>query len=257
MELVRLQQAFKAHILAQGDEIVPEISGDGKLTAEDRLSIYVYAYKARLTETLGTDYKAIKGLLGDDEFERMASLYIDAWPSQHYSLRWFGQHLAGFLEETLDESQGFLAELARLEWAFVMSFDAADQAVVSEAEVAAIPPEDWPGLRLSLSPSVNCGRYSWNVLDLWKLGREQGDAVEPVQLAEPGSILVWRQNLKTRYRSLQPAEAGCLQVAMQGGDFSELCAQLTAFYPQEEVALAAASLLKTWINEGLVSGLTY
>jgi len=257
MELVRLQQAFKAHILAQGDAIVPAIVDSGELSARDRLSIYVYGYKARLGEALGTDYKAIKGLLGDDEFERMASMYIDAWPSRHYSLRWFGQHLAEFLEDTLDESQGFLVELARLEWAFVMSFDAADHAVVSEAEVAAIPPGDWPGLRLSLSPSLNCGRYSWNVLELWKLGRDEGDTVEPIRLEAPASILIWRQALKTRYRSLQPAEAAGLLCVMQGGDFSDLCTELAGFHAEPEVALAAASLLKTWINEGLVSGLEY
>ncbi len=257
MELARLQQAFKAHILGQGDAIVAAIVDSGRLSAEDRLSIYVHAYKARLGEALGTDYKAIKGLLGDDEFERMASLYIDAWPSRHYSLRWFGRHLAEFLEDTLDESQGFLVELARLEWAFVMSFDAADRGTVSEAEVAAIPPQDWPGLRLSLSPSASCGSYAWNVLELWKLGRDQGEAAAPVRLQTPRSILIWRQQLRTRYRSLEPAEAAALRVAMQGGDFSEICARLTAFHAQAEVALAAATLLKTWIGDGLVSGLHY
>jgi len=257
MELIRLQQAFKAHILEQGDDIVAAIAGGGKLTAEDRLSIYVHAYKARLTEALATDYKAIKGLLGDDEFERMASLYIDAWPSRHYSLRWFGQHLSEFLENTLDESQGFLAELARLEWTFINSFDASDHPQVGEAEVAAVPPADWPGLRLSLSPSASCESFHWNVLELWRMGREQGGKVEPTRLSEPGCILIWRQALKTRYRSLRPAEASCLLSAMQGGNFSDLCAQLTGFYPEAEVALAAASLLKTWLNQGLVSALRY
>ncbi len=257
MELPRLQRAFKAHILGQGDDIVPAIVDQGRLSAEERLSIYVHAYKARLTEALGTDYKAIKGLLGDDEFARMASMYIDAWPSRHYSLRWFGQHLSEFLSDTLDESQGFLAELARLEWTFVNSFDAADHPTVSEADVAAIPATDWPRLQLTLSPSTSCESYSWNVLELWKMGREEVGEVVPTRLDEPGSILIWRQALKTRYRSLGQAEATGLLCAMQGGDFSTLCLELAGFYPEQEVAMAAASLLKTWINEGLVSGLTY
>jgi len=61
-----------------------------------RIAIYANAYHARFVEALAADYSALKTYLGDDEFEQLINAYIEAYPSQYFSMRYVGQHLSDF-----------------------------------------------------------------------------------------------------------------------------------------------------------------
>ncbi|MCZ3030502.1 hypothetical protein NYY88_19540, partial [Acinetobacter baumannii] len=77
------------------------------------------------------------------------------YPSAHYSLRWLGERFPAFIVEHLVAEQSApLAELARLEWAFTLAFDAPQGEPLALADMAQLAPEDWPGLQVNLAPSV-------------------------------------------------------------------------------------------------------
>jgi hypothetical protein len=136
-----------------------------------------------------------------------------------------------------------------------MAFDAADESKVSMEELAALPPEAWPGLRFKPHPSVQLLDLAWNVPAFWQAVDQEAEPPEPVSAEEPVSWLLWRAELTTHWRSLGADEAWALAAARDGGNFAELCEGLCRWHEESAVALHAASLLKRWLTDGLLTRL--
>jgi len=258
LSLSKLQSEFKQYLMLQSGHISAHIDSSEELSNDFRLAIYANAYRMRLIETLEKDYPAVLYLLGEDVFAQTALAYITAHPSKHPSLRWFGQNFSGFVGQ--DEqlaSMPYICELAKLEWLLVEAFDAKDVYQCQESDVANVPPEAWPSLVLHFHPSVHVFQYHWNIIPIWQAEQNETIPPTPVRLDSQEVCLVWRQDLKTRYRTLEADEALVLEPMAEGADFSDMCALLSTFVAAEDVALKAAGLLKSWINAGLISELTW
>jgi len=256
--LARLQHIFQDCVLQPGQpESRAWISASGHAAPEARLSVYVHAYRARLKEVLASDYPATMVALGDDRFDRLAEDYIRAHPSHYFSLRDFGCRLPGFVGELIQQDRRYqdmhwLSELTLFEWTLGQAFDAADSIPVTAQELAAIPPGDWPALRFGLHPSVHRLDLEWNVPELWRAltGSQPEQVTANRDTASPW--LVWREQLITRFRSMQPDEQRALDTLGAGGSFNEVCAVLATLMAEDEVPHRAADLLKGWTAQGLL-----
>jgi hypothetical protein len=69
---------------------------------------------------------------------------------------------------------------------------------------------------------------------------------------EPVPWLLWRQNLQNFFRSINPVESAALAAALSGGNFAQLCEELGVLLPQVEIPAAAASLLGSWADSGVI-----
>jgi hypothetical protein len=148
--LQNLQTAFKCYLLEGDAEIAAHIVSTPALNSDTRLAIYGNAYRSRLVEALANDYPALQYLLGEGDFSQLCLDYIKTYPSHYTSLRWFGQDLVQFLENSENYcSQPHLAELAKFEWAFIDAFDAEDCNVLSVDDVAKVASELWSELRFT------------------------------------------------------------------------------------------------------------
>jgi hypothetical protein len=256
MSLRDWQAQVQAYLLNPDAQPSPALRasllGSAALSVEQGLAIYHNAYRARLLEALRGDYPAVHGWLGDEEFDALALAYIDAHPSQHFSLRWLGAELAAFIDGHLIPAQAApLSELARLEWAFTLAFDAPEGQPLSLTQMAELPAEAWPNLQVRLLPSVQWLVCRHNSLALWRACKEQDDFPGSQPLAQAQTCLIWREHLITRYRSLAADEAAALQgMAVQGWCFAELCAELA--HLGEQAPVQAVSWLRQWLADGLL-----
>ncbi|WP_457978943.1 putative DNA-binding domain-containing protein [Ectopseudomonas composti] len=256
MRLSDWQAQVQAYLLGPAAQANPALQasllGSAALSAEQGLAIYHNAYRARLLEALRGDYPAVHGWLGDEEFDALALAYLDAHPSQHFSLRWLGAQLADFIDGYLVPTQAApLSELARLEWAFTLAFDAAEGQPLSLAQMAELPAEDWPTLQVRLLPSVQWLVCRHNSLALWRACKEQGDFPGSQPLEEVETCVIWRDQLITRYRSLTADEAAALQgMTVHGWNFAELCGELA--HLGEQAPAQAVSWLRQWLADGLL-----
>ena len=252
--LRRLQEDFQGYLLTPDARMHPHVHGSAQVSAEERLAIYANAYRLRLLEALGTDYPGLHTVLGDDEFDAMGRAYIAAHPSAHFSLRWFGDRMNEFLRSTAPYSQyPVFTEMAAFEWAKSDAFDAADSAAANISDMAAIPPDAWPGLRFVPHLSLRRLDLRWNVPTVWKeidAGREPPELVESEY---PTAWLLWRQDLLTYFRSLNVDEAWALDALLRGETFADLCEGLTEWIDAQNVAVHAVGLLKQWLTDGLIS----
>ncbi|MFP6847699.1 MAG: DNA-binding domain-containing protein [Pseudomonas sp.] len=256
MRLSDWQREVQAYLLDPAGQPNPALQasllGSAALSAEQGLAIYHNAYRVRLLEALRGDYPAVHGWLGDEEFDALALAYLNVHPSQHFSLRWLGAQLAEFIDGYLVPAQAApLSELARLEWAFTLAFDAVDGAPLSLTQMAALPAEDWPSLQVRLLPSVQWLVCRHNSLAIWRAHKEQGEFPGSQPLAEVESCVIWRDQLITRYRSQGADEVTALQgMAVHGWSFAELCGALSEL--GEQAPMQAVTWLRQWLSDGLL-----
>lgn len=252
--LTKLQDEFQAYLLAAPNNAVAHIVGAGNLSADQRLGVYAEAYKLRLLEALETDFVALLAYLGTDEFRAMGSAYIDAWPSSHYSVRYFGQHLATFLAQTPPYAENtLLTELAAFDWALTTAFDAEDDPALTVEAVSKIEPNAWPNLRFRARASVQRLDLGWNAPAIWKAADAGTDAL-PTPEEAPNLIawVVWRQGLDSFFRSLDVDEAYALDALIRGDSFENICEGLCEWIDPEHAAGRAAGFLRQWIADEML-----
>jgi hypothetical protein len=284
--LTDLQSEFQAYLLKGGKRMLTQVTGTPKVSAETRLAIYYDAYRLRLLDALDSNYPVLHAWLGDAEFEKLGLAYLQANPSAHFSIRYFGHRLPDYLSGAAYGDMPYLAEMAVFEWAISEVFDAEDSAVKQIEDMGAVPPEAWPGMRLRLHASVQRLDLKWNVPIIWKAIQEniragvkadscRGEASNTPSTNkggqnEPASIpdvpppessdhlqawLVWRQELKNYFRSLSVDEAWALDAVRNGETFATVCEGLCEWIDPQNVALHAAGLMKQWITDGMVCGI--
>ncbi|MFO1077160.1 MAG: DNA-binding domain-containing protein [Planctomycetota bacterium] len=121
----------------------------------DRLQVYNGAYLARLEECMAADYPALQHLLGPERFHRAVAGYVVRHPSRHPNLNRFGKALPGYLARCHAVShRAFAVDLARLELAVSLAFDAPAFTPATIDELQAVPAGRWRRTRLVLNPSV-------------------------------------------------------------------------------------------------------
>lgn len=254
-QLLRLQEQFQKFLLSGDAEISEAIMQTKTVPVDTRLSIYRDAYGLRLVESLTTNYPFLYAYLGTEEFNKLAHAYIIAHPSAYRSIRWFGDVFADFVKKHYPNNP-HLAELADFEWKMTLAFDAADAAVVRVEDMAAVPAEAWANLQFTLHPSVQRINYFWNAISLWQALAHDEALPALQQNSVPTAWILWRSpTYLIQFYSLAQEEAWAVDALLQGVSFGEFCEGLCQWLTPEEVGIRAASYLKGWIQQGMVSQL--
>lgn len=255
--LFNSQNKFQNYLLHGHEEFQKLIVSTVKVPAEIRLAIYSNAYRSRLVEALESNYPNLSAYVGDEIFEQMANDYLDQHPSRFRSIRWFGDQFAHFLNVHNEyKDYPYLSELAKFEWTQTLVFDAADSTVIKIEEIAKISPEHWNNMRFDFHPSVHRLNLSWNVVQIWQAISDNQSPDEPVQ--QPAvPWMLWRRELVNQFCSLSESEAWAMDAIRNKSIFGEICEGLCKWVDKQEAAMQAASLLKGWIQAGLLSTVTY
>jgi len=257
-ELYRLQKSMMAWLIKKdSDAVKSDIIDTGevnKVSVEQRLAVYGNAYGYRLIDALSENYPAVHTLLGDDDFYKMTYAYMDAHPSQHFSLRYFGHKLESFLQKNYNDLP-VLSEMARFEWALRKGFDAKDSQTLTLDALQEVPLEQWGELKFTFHPSVSRLDLAWNTPQLWTAIDEETEPMPPEKLEHPYAWILWRKELLTYYRSLNVDEAWALDTALQEGNFAELCEGVCEWIDAEHAPSRVAGFLSQWLQDDLLIAL--
>lgn len=252
--LYQLQREFQ-YCLFQSDYTITErISASENFTAVDRFNIYLQAYSARLIEALSENYPVLYTLLGDEDFSVLSLNYLQTFPSNYRSIRWFGDKLADFLSSL--KTENYLIEMAKLEWLVTEVFDAKDANILSADKLNTIQSIKWGELSFIMHPSIRRLNCNWNVVDIWSAVTNH-ESPPPFKWRDmPVAWLFWRKELTEHFNSLSIYEAWMLDAMLSGSSFGLICEGLCTWIAEEQVGRYAASLLKTWIEVGLITDIT-
>lgn len=250
-----LQTAFQQHLLDAGNDFVDHIAPGGRIDAERRLNIYHHAYRARLVEALRDTYSHTAAWLGEDWFDADALVYVEAHPSGHPNLNAYGEGFASWLSQRWPQD-GEIGELAQLDWALRRAFDGPNAPVLQLANLAALTPEDWGQVGFVLHPTARRLRFMHNTLSLWHAMDQDQEPPPATRLDSPCEVLTWRHGHDPHFRSLGLLEQSALMLLTEGASFAGMCEQLAQDFAAANVAVEAGSLLRRWVEDGLLSSLS-
>lgn len=235
-----------------GDAFAPEliatIEPSATLSPAERFAVYAQMYLWRLHGVLREDFPRTLALLGEKRFAALARDYVAAHPSTNPSVRHLGTRFAAFLAGR-DDVPTALAELARLEWTRADVFDAPDAEPLAATALAAVAPDDWPGLRFRPIPALATIRSDWPVHTLW-----DATSLDDVQTV-PTDVRVWRSpDLRVLHGPMDAYESRALAALVAGEPFAVICGAFGDL-ADEDAAREAIALLARWLEDGIIAAI--
>ena len=208
---------------------------------KSRFDVYRNNVFASLIEALKDSFPVIEKLLGEDYFRGLAREFITASPPSSPVLLEYGQGFAGFLENFPPlQEMIWLADVARLEMAWLEAYHAADARPLSSDALAGIASKKLAQTRLILHPSARLICSPWPILSIWQANQEEEEEEQEINLDQGGEdILILRPHAGVELHRLGPGSAlfiksllhkACLddarQAAMAQSDEFDLAANL-------------------------------
>ncbi|HEY8072310.1 MAG TPA: DNA-binding domain-containing protein [Methylocystis sp.] len=259
MRLSEIQSAFQAAVLAGENggrgKIIDSVDDSPKTDRSTLFSVYIDAYRLRLTEFVSNDFPILRSHLGDHAFASLVEDYVDAAPSRQRNARWYASRMPEFMSAVRPwGEQTDACDLARFERALANAFDANDARSLTIAVLQEVGLERQPNVAFSFHPSVT-------ILDL--LGGTTnryeclaGGATTSGAADDRESVLFWRVENETYYRQVSEDERLALMEAMQGKRLSDICMLLAFQGNDEDAAGRFAGFLSQWFAGGLITQLT-
>ena len=192
--LRELQQRFyDALLLDDATALAGLVRTDG-LDPEDRVDVYRNNARERFRKTLAADYPVIQQLVGEQCLRGLARLYMREHPSRSGDLQSFGHEFAAFLAMRYGGGEyAYLADVARLEWAYQEVLIAPDAESVGVDALAVFPADRLEQLKLRLHPAVRLVRSRFPILRIWQLNQHGADPEESIDLASGGEAVLLRR----------------------------------------------------------------
>lgn len=208
LALPDLQAAFAAHLAGDDrPDLAAEVLG-GAIPAAARLRVYRHHVQESLTSALAATFPTVQALVGGDFFRGLARAFVSHALPRQPVLAEYGEEFPAFIAAYEPaRSLTYLSDVARLDWTLNAAFHAAVTGRLAAADLAALPPDRLPSLRLSLAPGTALVSSRHPLDRIWAAS-QPGAADEPVDLDAGGAhLLVLRRPDDAAFVVLSPAEA--------------------------------------------------
>lgn len=210
--------------------------------------LYRNGYYRSVREVLSSSFPVVSLCLGAERFAYLAKCYGQAQPPKRGTLTNYGENFALWLADQLGPEQAWVADIARLDWAWLQCLHGADSIPVTAAELLDTrEPEHVQVQRLSNSRLLQLARP---LLGFWmelKLGHEPRATTVPDTLDSADQwIIFWRPEMTVFSRELTAMEAQLLEALSPDKDADT----------DEASADEMATLFGQWLNAGLLQKYT-
>jgi len=243
---------LQAYVLDQDPAIETQVVGETSKLKRERLDVYREGYALRLLEILEKNFPVLRKLMGEELFEKLGRAYITAYPSHHFSIRYFGRYFSKFLSSSADVQPEYV-DVALFEWTLETVMESPDAPQLTFETMSAIPPEAWANLQLVTHPSLQVVPFFYNAPKIWQAVQHETEMPEIKFNETPNQWLIWRFNRQAYFCPVSPEQLWMLNALQSGKSFSAVCEGLCEFLTEEEVTQFAAETLRNWIVEGVFS----
>jgi hypothetical protein len=178
LPLRELQQRFASRLLeTDSGSVLDWVCSDG-ISALARVKIYQNNLHAGFTKTLALEFPVIQRLVGPDYFSQLALHFLRYHPSRSGDLHHVGAPFPGFLQTQFADSEySYLADVARLEWAYQQCLVAEDSGCLDPQTLRDIPVDAYSSLRFTIRSTCCLVESPFPILRIWQAN--QSDAVVP------------------------------------------------------------------------------
>ncbi|HEX8566254.1 MAG TPA: DNA-binding domain-containing protein [Pyrinomonadaceae bacterium] len=224
--LAQMQNWMQSALIGRNGQIQaanPEypINESSRLTAARHLNIYRHSYIARLRDCMKNQFSALAYALGEELFQIFADQYLDAYPSDSYTLNELGRRFPDFLEETRPDAGqeekeswiDFMIELARFEYTLSVIFDAH-----SDKEIKPVI-ESTPDEKLKLAPLFRLFYHRYPVCRYYLDVTRKKEPELPFE--EDSYAVVTRNDYRLSLLEIKPAQYYFLEILAKGDSIAK------------------------------------
>jgi hypothetical protein len=211
LRLADRQRTFASAVLDPGLPVPAAVVDPDGRPCPKRFGVYRNNVFAGLIEVLQDSFPAVCRLIGEECFRAMARRYVTARPPRSPVLLHYGADFPAFVAgfEPI-ATVPYLAEVARIERAWLEAYHAAEALPLDPAALAAIAPERVGELRFTLHPSLRVVRCRFPALTIWRMNVADG-VPGTVDLTDGGEdVLVVRPTADVEVRALPAGGARLL-----------------------------------------------
>ena len=220
------------------------VGPDGELSPR-RFSIYRNNVVVGLTEILNDAFPAVRRLVGSEFFDAMAGVYVRADPPRSPILLGYGGGFPAFIETfSPAASVPYLADVARIEWAWKEAYHAEDASSLSASAFGEIPMEALPGIHLQFHPSLRVVCSSMPALTIWRMNVADGVPGPVTFDGEGEDVLVIRPTVTVEVRSLPPGAIDFIGALRDGRSVLEATEATVARDPRFDLSANIAGLIE-------------
>ncbi|MGQ0485064.1 MAG: HvfC/BufC N-terminal domain-containing protein [Hyphomicrobiales bacterium] len=234
-----------APALLDPDRATPAaVAGPNGKAARKRYNIYRNKVTVSLINALAAVFPATMRITGVDFFRAMARFHVRATPPTSPLLFEYGHGFPDFIERyEYAKSMPWLADVARIERAWLDAYHAADAGPLAPQALASIPPERLADTVLTPHPATAIVRSCFPAVTIFAANRSGGPAGR-IETAEPEDALVTRPGLEVIVRHLPSGGAVFLTRLFAGEPLGAAVAEALADSPAFDLSANIAGMLE-------------
>ncbi|SMP12861.1 DNA-binding domain-containing protein [Shimia sagamensis] len=208
------QTTFRSAILdSQQDRPLGLSDAEGQ-PAGRRFDVYRNNVAVSLTDALATGFPTIAKLIGDENFNAIAGIFLRQSPPASPLMMHYGAGFPDFLRDFEPLAHlGYLGDVADLELALRQSYHAADTPPIEPDALAAIPPEQLGDVTFTFAPAVLAFQSPWPLHAIWAFNMQDGP--KPEAIAQ--DVIILRPEFDPEPHALPPGGYVCL-TSLRAGD---------------------------------------
>jgi len=209
--------AFSPALLDPESGTPAAVTGPNKKKAVKRYNVYRNNVTVSLIDALASIFPATQRITGVEFFRAMARFHVRVTPPTAPLLFEYGRDFPSFIERyEYAQSVPWLADVARIERAWLDAYHAADMEILRPQALASIPPERLSDVRFVPHPAVRIVGSEFPAVSIFAANRSEGP-MDPIEAVEAEDALITRPGLEVVVRHL-PAGGAIFLARLVSGE---------------------------------------
>ena len=223
------------------------VSGPNGKTAGKRYNVYRNNVTVSLISALAATFPTTKRIAGDDFFRAMARFHVRATPPTSPLLFEYGHDFPDFIEHyEYAQSMPWLADVARIERAWLDTYHAADEEPLTPQALAAVPPEQLADTVLTPHPAARILRSRFPAVSIFAANRSDGP-VGRIAASGPEDALITRPGSEVIVRHLPLGGAMFISHLMAGETLGISAAAAFNDHPEFDLSANIAGMIEAGV----------
>jgi Putative DNA-binding domain len=189
--------------------------------AVKRYNVYRNNVTVSLIDALAAIYPAVQRITGTEFFRAMARFHVRATPPTSPLLFEYGRDFPAFIESyEYAHDVPWLADVARIERAWLDAYHAADGHALPATSLAEVPADRLGDLIFRVHPATRIVRSAYPAVAIFAMNRGDGP-VTPLRSSAAEDALITRPDMEVDVRLLPPGNATFLASLIGGATLAE------------------------------------
>jgi hypothetical protein len=230
------------------------VTGPAGKGAQKRYDVYRNNVTVSLINALAAVYPAVQRITGVDFFRAMARFHVRATPPTSPLLFEYGRDFPAFIQQyEYASSMPWLADVARIERAWLDAYHATDADPLSPAALAAVPHERLADLVFIAHPATRIVRSRFSAVTI-VAGNRGNDPVGRIDASTPEDALITRPDLEVVLRLLPAGGATFIEALMSRRSLGEAATSALEISPSFDIAANIAGMIEAGAFTKIILG---